>query len=76
MIPRLSRACHAITSMSHISSTDTLKSIYFAHFHSIMKYGIIVGVIPPTVKLYLLCRRELLELLLVSSVGIHAEIYS
>jgi hypothetical protein len=33
-------------------------------------------VIPPTVKSYLLRRRELLELLLVSSLGIHAEIYS
>jgi hypothetical protein len=33
-------------------------------------------VFAPPVKLYLLCRRELLELLLVSSPGIHAEIYS
>jgi hypothetical protein len=41
MIPKLSRACSAIKSMSHISSTDTLKLIYFAYFHSIMKYGII-----------------------------------
>jgi hypothetical protein len=41
MIPKLSRACYAIRSMSHINSTDTFKSIYFAYFHSIMKYGII-----------------------------------
>jgi hypothetical protein len=41
MIPKLSRACYAIRLMSHINSTDTLKSIYFAYFHSIMKYGII-----------------------------------
>jgi hypothetical protein len=41
MIPKLSRACYSIRSMSHISSTDTLKSIYFASFHSVMKYGII-----------------------------------
>jgi hypothetical protein len=41
-----------------------------------MKYGIMLGIIPPTVKLYLLCRREMLKLLLVSSLGIHAEIYS
>jgi hypothetical protein len=27
--------------MLHISNTDTLKSIYFAYFHSIIKYGII-----------------------------------
>jgi hypothetical protein len=26
--------------MSHISSTETLKSIYFSYFHSVMKYGI------------------------------------
>jgi hypothetical protein len=76
MIPKLSRACYAVRSMSHSSSTNTLKSIYFGYFHSIMKYGIFFGVIPRTVKWYLLCRRELLQLLLVSSLGIHAEICS
>jgi predicted metallopeptidase len=50
MIPKLSRAYYAIRSTSHMSSTDTLKSIYFAYFHSIMKFGIFFGVIPPTVK--------------------------
>jgi hypothetical protein len=40
-----------------------------------MKYGIIFGGNCPTVN-YLLCRRELLELLLVSSVGLHAEVPS
>jgi hypothetical protein len=74
MIPKLSRACYAIRSMSHISSIDTLKSIYFAYFHSIMKYGIIFWGYSPTSKM-ILCRREQLELLLVSSLGIHAEIY-
>jgi hypothetical protein len=36
--------------MPHISSTDTLKSIYFAYFHAVMKYGILVGVTPPAVE--------------------------
>jgi hypothetical protein len=40
MVSKLGRACYAIRLMSHISSTDTLKSIYIAFFHSIMKYGI------------------------------------
>jgi hypothetical protein len=70
MIPKLSRTCYAIKSMSHISSTETLKSIYLAYFHSIMKCGIIFGVVS------LLCRRELLKLFLVSNLGIYAEIYS
>jgi hypothetical protein len=38
MIPKLSRGYYAVRSMPHVSSTDTLKSIYFAYFHSIMKY--------------------------------------
>jgi hypothetical protein len=41
MISMLSRACYAIRPMSHISSTDTLKSIYSVYFHSIMKNGLI-----------------------------------
>jgi hypothetical protein len=51
MIPKLSRACYAIRSMSHISSTDTLRSIYFACSHSIMKYGIIFWGNPPNSKM-------------------------
>jgi hypothetical protein len=43
MIPKLSRTCYAIRLMFHISSTDTLKSIYLAYFHSTMKYQIIFG---------------------------------
>jgi hypothetical protein len=41
MIPKLSGACYAVTSMFHISNITTLNSIYFACFHSIIKYGII-----------------------------------
>jgi hypothetical protein len=40
LIPRLSGSCYAVRSMSHIRNTETLKSIYFAYFHSLMKYGI------------------------------------
>jgi hypothetical protein len=40
MIPKLSAACYAFRSMFHISNIITLKSIYFAYFHSIIKYRI------------------------------------
>jgi IS1 family transposase len=39
MVPKLSGACYAVRSMYHISNINTLKSIYFAYFHSIIKYG-------------------------------------
>jgi hypothetical protein len=43
MIPKLSWACYAVRSMFHIVNIYTMKSIYFAYFQSIMKYGIILG---------------------------------
>ena len=46
---KLSGACYAVRFMLHISNTDTLKSICFAYFHSLMKNGIIMGVIHLTV---------------------------
>jgi Na+/glutamate symporter len=42
LVKKLSRACCAVTSLSHISKIDTVKKIYFAYFHSLMKYGIII----------------------------------
>jgi hypothetical protein len=41
MIPKLSGACYAVRSMVHISNTNTLKSIYYAYFHPLIKCGII-----------------------------------
>jgi len=40
MNPQLSGACYAIRAMVYTSNIDTLKSIYCAYFHSILKYGI------------------------------------
>jgi hypothetical protein len=41
VIPKVSTACYAVRSMFHFSTKDSLRMIYFAYFHSIMKYGII-----------------------------------
>jgi hypothetical protein len=41
MVPKLSGAYYIVRSMYHISNINTVKSIYFAYFHSIIKYGII-----------------------------------
>jgi hypothetical protein len=41
MVPKFSGACYAVRSVFHISNINTLKSIYFAYFHSIIQYGII-----------------------------------
>jgi hypothetical protein len=41
MIAKISEARDGIESMFHISTTDTLESVTFASFHSIMKHGTI-----------------------------------
>ena len=43
MTPMLSGAYYAIRLMGHISNINTLKSIYYAYCHSVIKYGIIFG---------------------------------
>jgi hypothetical protein len=41
LVQNLSRESYAVRSLSHISNFDTMKLIYFAYFHSLMKYRII-----------------------------------
>jgi len=43
MIPKLSGECYAIGSIVQTCNINTLKSIYYAYFHSIIKYGIFWG---------------------------------
>jgi len=42
IIPKLSVACYMFRQMYHICNNDTLRSIYFAYFHSIASYGILL----------------------------------
>jgi hypothetical protein len=41
MLPKLGNACFAVRNMKSCSNIETLRMIYLAYFHSIMKYGII-----------------------------------
>ena len=38
---KLSRACYAIRYVKHFMSQNTLRTIYFSYFHSILSYGLI-----------------------------------
>jgi len=41
MMFKLGRACNAFRYVKHFMSQDTLRTIYFSNFHSILSYGII-----------------------------------
>jgi len=68
------KTANAVRMMLHISNIDTLKSNYFAYFHSRIKYGINMGVITIEVKTPLLCNRKLSELSLAQNLKIHIDI--
>jgi hypothetical protein len=59
MLPKLGKACFAIRNMKFCSNIETLRMIYYAHFHSIMKYGIIFWGNSPDAKIFLLQKRIL-----------------
>ena len=42
IIPKLSIACYMVRQMYHICNNDNLRLIYFAYFHSIVSYRIIL----------------------------------
>jgi hypothetical protein len=75
MIPKLSAASYAIRSMVHINNMNTFISVYYAYFHSIIKYGSF-GVILPTVGIFSLYKRISSELWLVQNPEPHVEVYS
>jgi len=49
MICTLRAAYYAIRSVVHISNITTLKSFYYAYFHSVIRYGKFYGVTLPSV---------------------------
>jgi hypothetical protein len=75
MIRKLSGACYAVRSMVHISNINTLKSINYAYFHSIIKYGIGSGVTLPTRRRFSLYERNLSELWLMHNPELHVLVF-
>ena len=58
ILPRLNSACFAIRSVKHYVSQQSLKTIYYAYFHTIMSYGVIYwGQLPSSSKVFLLQKR-------------------
>ena len=40
--PKISIACYMVIQMNYICNNDIMRSIYFAYFHSVASYGIIL----------------------------------
>jgi hypothetical protein len=41
ILSKLDAACFAVRRLFHKLNIDVLRMVYFAHFHSIIKYGIV-----------------------------------
>jgi hypothetical protein len=58
ILPKLSSACFAMRAVKPFMSPQTLKAIYYSHFHSIIKYGVIFGGhIAPSIRVFKLQKR-------------------
>jgi len=75
MIPKLRGTCYAVRSMVFISNINILKSIYYAYFHSFIKYGIILGGNFSSSGKFSLYKRKQSELWLVHNPEPHVEVY-
>jgi hypothetical protein len=67
IIPKLSAACYMVRQMYYICNNDTLRSIYFAYFHSIASYGIILGENSPYSKKIFTIQKRIVSIM----VGAH-----
>jgi hypothetical protein len=52
LIPKLSSACYAIRAIKRFGNQETLLMVYYAYFHSIIRYCIIFGGNFPYVFIY------------------------
>jgi hypothetical protein len=60
ILPKIGNACFAIRNTKSCINIETLRMIYLAYFHSIMKYGIIFwGNLTEAKKVFLLQKRTL-----------------
>jgi len=59
--------------MFHVSNFDSLKTVYLAHFHSVMKCQLIWDVIHLRVNGHWLHKSKLLELWLVQNLDIEVK---
>ena len=73
-VPKLSSATFAIRTVKPYLSQDSLKTIYYSYFHSIMTQGIILGKTHTIVILSSDCKKKkLLELLWNLEIETHVE---
>jgi hypothetical protein len=74
MILKSSRACYAVRLTVHVSDIKTFKSIYYAYFRSIVKYGIILGGSASNSGNIFTLQKKLSELWLMHNPELHVEV--
>ena len=62
VVSKMCAACCAIWNIKSLVSQDTSRIIYFAHIHSILSYGIILGGNSTYSNKVFILQRKLLEL--------------
>ena len=72
---KLSGACCAVRLMVHISNINTLKSIYYAYFPSVIQYGIFFGDNSSNNGKIFTLQRKIIRIVGVLHPELHVEVY-
>jgi len=65
---KLCSACYALRNLKHILPQSTLRTIYYANIHSILRYGIIFGGRSSNVKKLFILQKKIVRI--ITSTGI------
>jgi hypothetical protein len=72
---KLNKSCYAIRAIKPFVYLKSLISVYSSYFHSLMMYGIILGVIPQLVGKFLKSKKDQSELSPINLDVIHVNIF-
>jgi hypothetical protein len=64
LLKKLSSVCYVMRKISYILNIDTLRIIYFAHFQSLINYGIIVWGSSSTMQNVFLIQKRIIRIML------------
>jgi hypothetical protein len=64
LLNKLSSVCYIMRRLVHILNLETLKVVYFAHFHSLISYCIILWGNSPTMHKVFLVQKRILRIML------------
>jgi len=73
LLHKLSSVCHTMIRLSHVLNVQTLRTVHFVHFHSLVNYGIIFWGSTSSIHKVFIIQKKILQTMLGISSKVPAE---